>query len=230
MGRDFFPRRGADIVGWSRSFNQQINAAPETYGLTAAQAADYAAAHDAYVGAYQRATDPNTATPAAKVAKRDAMKVLENQARELGRIIRGAPQVTTTMRVELGLCPRNGGGKSPAVHAPASMPVVDVMMVQGHTIHIRLRDPESPRRGKPPGVAWAAIHYYVGETAPTVVSDWQIGGYTSETTADVQLDPQLPPGAKVWITAYWFNRRAESGPGAAPVYAHIGFGGMRLAA
>jgi hypothetical protein len=130
--------------------------------------------------------------------------------------------------VELGLCPRNPGGKSPAIHAPASVPFIVVLQVLGHTIRVRLHDTESAGRGKPRGAAWAVVHYFVGETAPANLSAWQVGCYMSETTGDVKLCPDYPPGARVWLSANWLSARAQSGHGSAPIQTHIGFDGMRL--
>jgi hypothetical protein len=229
MGRDFFPRREADIVTWSINFDQLINIAPESYGLTAAQAADYSAAHDAFVAAYRRANSPDTGTIAATAAKQTALKTLENQARILARIVRAMPQVDAAMRVELGLSPRNGGGKSPAIGAPASVPYIAVLGVIGHTIRVRLSDSESAGRGKPPGVAWAVVHYFVGESAPANYSAWQVGCHTSETTAEVNIDLDHPPGAQVWLSASWLSPRAESGHGSPPIHTYIGYGPVRMA-
>jgi len=37
---DFLPRRGAEFLAWSRNFDEKINAAAESYGLTVFDAAE----------------------------------------------------------------------------------------------------------------------------------------------------------------------------------------------
>jgi hypothetical protein len=37
----------------------------------------------------------------------------------------------------------------------------------------------------------------------------------------VTFGPPVPPGAKVWLTACWYNPRGELGPAATAVYTHI---------
>jgi len=38
----------------------------------------------------------------------------------------------------------------------------------------------------------------------------------------------VPAGSKVWFTAFWFNRKSESGPATNPVYSWTNNGGVSL--
>jgi hypothetical protein len=62
----------------------------------------------------------------------------------------------------------------------------------------------------------AAVFTYVGATPPADTSDWTFVGNTARTSFDVELPATMPAGATMWITAFWFNPRKQSGPAATP--------------
>ena len=70
----------------------------------------------------------------------------------------------------------------------------------------------------------AAVFSYVGATAPTDPSAYAFQGNTSLTNFNVTFADTVVPGSVVWITAMWFNTRAQSGPAAQPVQAIIQYG------
>ncbi len=67
----------------------------------------------------------------------------------------------------------------------------------------------------------ATIFSYVGATPPTDASAYKFEGNTALTTFDVTFPDTVVPGSAVWITAMWFNTRAQSGPAAQPVQATV---------
>ena len=79
------------------------------------------------------------------------------------------------------------------------------------------------------GVKGASIFRYIGENAPNSVEGWTFAGNTTKTVYEVTLPAETPAGSKVWITAYWFNGKMQSGPAATPVSIHIP-GGLSVAA
>ena len=97
------------------------------------------------------------------------------------------------------------------------------MSTVGNSATIRLldsRDTNPPRKN--PNLLWGAtVFSHVGETAPTTENDWTYEGNTSKTTLTVQFPQALPPGTKVWFTAVWYNRKAETGPPAAAVTCNL---------
>ncbi len=50
-----------------------------------------------------------------------------------------------------------------------------------------------------------------------------VGTDTRLNTA-VEFGNEYPPGTKVWFSAFWLNRRAQSGPACTPVSTQLGFG------
>src|SRR5438067_1011799 len=106
-----------------------------------------------------------------------------------------------------------------------------VLSVFAWTVRIRLYDIASvAMRGKPPGVNGAAVFSHVGETAPTDIGAWQFQGNTGKTNMDVVFPNTIAPGAKVWLTAFWFNGRKQSGPACNPVSTNLQGGSVSMAA
>ena len=225
---DYLPSRDADLVTWSINFKTKITATPTDYGLVAAQATAYGVKHDAFVAAHQTANNPDTRSPTNIVAKDVAKVALEDEARMLARIVQATPAVTAAQKSELGLTVRDVD-PSP-IPPPAEAPSVVVLSTVGRTVRLRLIDALNPtRRGKPAGVAGASVFSYVGESAPAEVADWTFEGNTSRTSFDVAFDAAVANGARVWVTAFWFNPKLQAGPSATPVGTNIP-GGSAMAA
>jgi hypothetical protein len=227
MPIDFLPSRDAELLTWSVNFNTKITATPTAYGLTAPQATTYDGLHDAYAAAYQIANNPDTRSPSNIVAKDTAREALIQNARLLARIVQAAPAVTPEQKSELGLTVRDV--EPTPIPPPATAPTIEVVSVVGRTVRIKLKDITSEGRGKPAGVHGAALFSYVGTTAPTTADGWKFEGNTNRVTNDIEFPDTVPSGATVWFTAFWFNPRSESGPGAAAVSTNLQ-GGAAMAA
>lgn len=217
----FLPSKDAEFLAWSVNFNQLINAAPTAYGLTVEQAAAYTALHDVYAAAYQTAVDPITRTKGKVEAKNTAKADLSERARLLAKIVEGQATVTNEQKIDLGINVR----KSPSpIPAPDASPDIDIVSVTGRSVKIRLHNSDNTKRGKPAGVAGASVFSFIGEVPPSDTAAWKFEGNTTRTVVDVVFDPATQPGAKVWLTAFWFNPRAQSGPAANPVTTNVQFG------
>lgn len=225
MARDFLPRPQNELRIWSQSFSNQISDSPATYGLTAQQAADYAALNDAFAAAFATAANNSTRTPTSIVTKKDAMKALKAKARELARIIRANPDVTAAQRRSLGLSIHEADAASPRIGPPAQPPLIGVKSVRGRSVTIRLRDLNSNSTRRPEGVHGATIFCHVGDKPPGTIAQWQFAGQTTRTTCRIDFDPTIEPGARVWITAFWVNPRLERGPASTPIDTRIEFSG-----
>jgi hypothetical protein len=225
---DFLPSRESDLVTWSTNFSTLITANPVIYGLDLGQAAAYAALHAAFIAAYQTANDPSTRTPSAIVSKNDAKDALIASARDLAGIAQNFPGITDVLRSDLGITVPDT--EPTPILPPSDPPGMDIISAVGRTVRLRLHDFNSPAsRGKPDGVAGAAVFSFVGDTAPVELDDWQFEGNTTRTSVDVEFAPEVPNGSTVWLTAFWFNPRAQSGPAAQPLSTNIP-GGLAQAA
>jgi hypothetical protein len=118
MSRSFFGRTDHDLYMGSGSFAVKINASPESYGLSALQAAEYQALSDIYRACYVVAIAPGTRTVGTVSAKNDAREKLRVAAGNLARIIRGTSSVTDAEKIALGL-------SVPGSHVAAAGAAVD---------------------------------------------------------------------------------------------------------
>ena len=206
-----------------------ISGSPATYGISVPQATAYSAASDAFIAAYTLANAEATRSPTNIVAKDDAKAALKANARMLARIIQANPSVTNEQKSALGLTVRD---VEPSPNPkPDVAPVVKVVEVNGRVVSIEIEDPENPdSRGRRPGTTGVSILSYVGPTAPEDPGLFKFEGTVSRTQLDVIFPITVPAGAKVWISASWFNARGN-GPACAPVGTNLQFGGeMPMAA
>jgi hypothetical protein len=213
------PFRAEDLVDWSTNANTRLNAAPATYGTTAAVAAQYTAVHDPFITAQDNLAAARAAgnRSASLTALRNAAReTLLDFARPLYKQIQANTAVTDAAKIELGVVvPDVQPTPTPP---PPFAPGLDVVSVTGRTVRIRLHDSQQPsRRGRPPGVSGAAVVSCVSAEIPTVASDWRWQGNTGTLVADVTFPDTVPAGAQVWIAATWFNDRKEPGPACTPV-------------
>lgn len=224
----FLPAREASLITWSNNFNTLITATPTAFGLVAAQATTFAALNAAWVAAYNTARNSLTRSPANIIAKNQAKHAMIVNARLLAGVIQKFPAITNTQRSELGLTVPNVPSPIPP---PATSPAMEITTVSAWTVNLRLHDSTSgSKRGKPAGVSGASLFSFVGATAPADIASWKFEGNTGRTKISVVFDSSNPPGAKVWLTAFWFNYRKQSGPACTPVSTNLQGGSVSMAA
>ena len=228
MAYDYLPTRESALLTWALNFSTKITATPIPFGLTAAQATGFAALYTAYNTAYQTASNRTTRSPVNVELKNVAKQNMLVGARSLANVVQNCPTVTNAQRLDLGLTVRV---KPAPVPPPATAPKLEIGNVTGWTVRITLRDAASgSKRGRPAGVSGASVFSYVGATPPTEGSKWAFEGNTGRTTLDVVFPSTVPAGATVWISAFWFNGRKESGPACAPIQTNLQGGMVSMAA
>jgi hypothetical protein len=210
---DYLPSREAELVTWTQTFSTLISAAPTSYGLSAAQATAFATLKTNWVNTYNTANSLGTRTSSAVAAKNTAKAAVIANARLLVRIVQATPTVTDAQKTDLGITVRDS--EPSPIPPPATAPDIDIISVISNTVRIRLHEAgDSSRRGKPAGVAGAAIFSYIGTTPPPLESDWTFEGLTTLTQIDINFPAETPAGSQVWLTAFWRNPRDQSGPAA----------------
>lgn len=214
----FPPTRDADLLTWSANFDARITGDPTTYGLTAAQATIYAALHTAFADAYAAAQNPNSNSKSAVIAKNAARQALLDDAGgawELVDIIQAYPGTTDAMRGSLGL--RIPDVEPTPVPAPATAPDLSILSTLGRTVKVRLRDQDNPdKRGKPEGVQGATVLMFAGDAPPADPAQWAFALNVSRTVFDYEIPAAVAAGARLWLSAFWFNARKEPSPAATP--------------
>jgi hypothetical protein len=149
--------------------------------------------------------------------------------RELARIVQAHPDVTDSQKADLGLTVRSDEPSPQPV--PNRSPSVDIDRVFGRTVRIKLHDPEFPsRRGKAPGIDGMVVVSCVSDDEPTGASNWRYEGALTKHTADIVFSDSVPAGAKVWISAAYFNERKQQGVFSTPISTNLQGGATAEAA
>jgi hypothetical protein len=222
MPKSYLPGREAELLTWVNNLIAKVAVGPETYGLSNDQAGALANAVNDFATAYQTANDPATRSPANIEAKNNAKDAMLVVVRALVRICQASPAMTDDKRAALGITIPDTDPTP--VPVPDIAPQMDVVSVVGRTVHLRLRDAATGKRKKPAGVATATVLSYVGENIPATLREWTFEGNDTRLDTEVAFGSEFTPATKVWLTAFWSNRRGESGPACAPVSTHLGFG------
>ena len=228
MPKDFIPSTDAGKLAWTSNYATLVSAGPIPLGLTAGIATLLATKQALFASTMAAAIDPSTRGKATVFAKNAARKDLIAYCRLTARTISGNMSVTNATRLALGLTvPQAVIGPIPV---PATAPDIDVVSVIGRTVKLRLHDSTSgTKRGKPAGVAGASVFSFVGAAAPSDSTLWEFEGNVTRTTFDVVFADSVASGAQVWFTAFWYNPRANKGPGSPAVGTNIQ-GGAAMAA
>jgi hypothetical protein len=217
---DYLPAREAELVTWTQNFHAILSGAGPggMLGVSAVQIAAFTTLFNSWITAYNAAHAGPTRGPAATATKNSAKEAVidgANGVRELVKIIQANPSTTNTDRQELLITVPDV--EPTPVPVPAFAPGIEIVSVVGRTLRIRLKDVENPEnRGKPAGVVGAAVFTFVGENPPADIKSWQFQGNFTRTADQVEFPTSVAPASKVWLTAYWFNTKGESGPATEP--------------
>jgi hypothetical protein len=222
-----FPKTDTGILQWSQNVVNLITPVPADWGLVTLDVTNYTALHTGYSDALA-ACDPSVRNKPAVVTKNAALANLKTGAAIIANKIYAAPAVTDAMKVQIGMPPR---ATPQPIPAPSSAPVIEIISTLGATVRIRLRAGDGAGRGKPAGTIGASLFSYVGATAPGDLSGWTFEGNTGRVNKiDVAFPDSVAKGATVWLTAFWFNGRKQSGPITTPVSVNLPGGGVSMAA
>lgn len=210
MSTDYLPTREADLALWSANFAALTTATPTAYGLTTAQALDYATANSIWQSALQLANDPSTRTAPAVAAKDIAKVNLKAISRLQGGIVQAWPSITPEQLGDLGLTVRDTG-RTPTP-PPNTYPLVNVIGNAAHSLTVALADQNTPNaRRRPIGAIGAEMYGQIGGTAPTGLSGMQYLGL--QTRYPQMWDLGLSAiGQRVYVICRWINRKGEPGP------------------
>jgi hypothetical protein len=216
------PTKDTLLLNWSTNFNTRGTATPTTLGLTAAQMTAYTPLHDGFVAAYNAMNILGARSKSLVSAKNTAKAALLVYARQLYGFVQANADVSNADKDLLGVTVR---AQPSPIPAPIDAPQMDIVSVVGRTVSVRLHSATTQgKRGKPAGVKGAAVFSYVGATPPTDPSVYKFEGTTTRTTFDIVFPDSAEPGTTVWVTAMWFNERAQSGPACTPMSTVIQYG------
>lgn len=222
MGVSFLPSTELGLLSWSANFAAKVAADPEFWGVSVEQSDAFVALQASFADAIDVANNPTMRTRVHVTEKNELDAALRAAARQVAKVIDGQPDVTDPDRLSLGLTVRAARTKSAA---PDVKPALGLRLVDGRTVRVTLASSgDGTGRGRlPPGVSGAILFRHVGDE-PTADDRWEFVALTGQTSIDVTLGTDVPPGAQVWFTAAWFSHRKELGPQAHAASIHLAGG------
>jgi hypothetical protein len=216
MGRNFYDQADAKLNAGSASFSQLISADAESYNVPQIKADAYAAQHALFAAAFAKVENADHRTRSDTATKNSERAKLRQMAQALAKLIR-ASDVTDAQLMQLGLHVPAARSSNPP---PGVRPKMDMKGVVGRTVNVFVHD-SAARRGRAPGAQGAHVYSFVGENYPDDPAEWTYEGDTTKGNFSVMFDNDVPAGARVWATACWYNRKAQSGPLAVPISTNL---------
>jgi hypothetical protein len=227
VAHNFYFGKQADVVAGAANFAALIATGFASYGISSSQSTAFGALNTTLQADYSTAVDPSTRTRGAVATKNASILAMRAMAINLAKIIYATPTVTDAQLIDLGLLPRSS--RSP-VPPPADAPVLEVGVVSGRLVNVRVHAGGSERRGKPVGAVGANVYSYVGQAPPADPRDYHFEGMTTRTITQLLFPDTVAGGATVWLSACWVSARGATSPACAPVPFAIQGGGTLPAA
>ena len=220
------PTKDSDLVTFGANFCPIVSAAAATYNQTAAACTALTTAYTNFVTAFNAARADGAKSKNLTTTKDATKRSLLQLIRPMYAQIAALTSISDTQKVNLGITVRRPPSPQPA---PSTKPLVTVLSVNGRTARLRLRDAANEHRAcRPAGVASATIMSFVGTTPPTSLNGWTFEGNVTKTVVDVTFPEATAPGAQVWFTCFWANRKDESGPASDPVNTYLQLGSVTM--
>ena len=227
MSKSWLPLKDETLRSFCTAFAATITPVPATWGLARGRCHQPERCGDELLrrtGRHGRAVHPDAGKHRARdMSKQSLIALMRNLYKKVN-----AANLAADKREALGLPPADA--EPSPIPAPAMKPGISILKRDENIVSIQLFDPADPNtRARPLGVSGAAIFSFVGEEAPNTEVGWKFQGNTTRMRIDVAFPASVTPGSKVWLTAFFFNPRAMSGPAATPVSTYLP-GGAAMAA
>jgi hypothetical protein len=224
MSRGPLAKTDGDLLRFAQNFSTLFAIDPTQYGGTPAMSASLATKVDDFQ-AKLAACDPGVRNKVATLQKSNSRDSLVSALRLLFNLVNAQANVTDSMKAELGMTVRSRPTRIPP---PAFSPVIDIESVDGWTVYAKIHGPDDAGRGLPAGCDGISIFSFTGgDEAPTDPSRYKFEANTTKTKVAIAFPETLAPGTKVWLTAFYYNERKESGNACSPVSATIQYASIR---
>ena len=222
---DFLPRKETDLRSWGANFTARIPPMVQRFNISQQLVDDCIAAYGRFRDALRVCQDPGTATVPATRVKTDALVEFKQAARVVAGLLRSQSQLSDGELVLLGLRQRRKPRKR--IPSPATAPLLQVEHAHSGTIKVMVFDKANIWRiARPANTEGVGLVWHEGEHPPS--TGWRPLKFSGSTRLGVDLPAHLPPGTRIWISAYWLGTRKQAGPLAAPVSIVIHERPMRL--
>lgn len=219
MTRSFFDEPEAQFAAGSQVFLQGLEGTPPPFNVPGSLVTQYEFLNSTLQELVADCGNPSLRTPTKVAQKRAAKKACRAAAVAIAAIVRAFPGTTDAQLVALSLAPR---GPRQARRVPGKA-ALRIASVSGRTVVGRLSDPSDPtRRGLPPEVDGATVVSYTGSEPPSDVEAWSFVANVSRASFKTTFPATVAPGSKVWLAAFFFNERKQSGEASDPVSTYLG--------
>lgn len=210
MAIPYIPAADGPFDTWADNFQDLIDAAPATYGLSGGDATAITNAYTAWHAAYLAAVNPSTRTPVTVSAKDAARFVAEQLFRVYASQIRVNPGVLPEDKIALGL---NLPNDSPSpISAPATWPLLSFLSAGPLSHRFSYKDSSDPEgKFKPYGVVHLALSAKLAAAPSTDPDGWPVVRYVTKSPFVIGWSA---PDAGM-IASYagrWVNRNGLVGP------------------
>lgn len=213
----YLPREEAKLVTWAGEFFTNLSTKPvDYYGAAPDLISAYAITRTRFVNAYNAVQNPITRTPPNITAKNTAKKTLVNATRSLVDVIQAWPSMTNEKRRELKITER---GNRPTPSPIPGIPFLKVESIDGRYVKLSLQQSRTTK-GRPKGASGANVFVSYGPDAPAATNGWSFLTGTGKSKVTLNLGA-VESACTVWITAFWFNGRKQSGQAATPISVNL---------
>jgi len=222
MRTSYMPAKKVERVAWARNFVQNVTPNAAEYGISPVLMTEFTQINATLQTAWLTAENVETRTRGKIAAFHTSLKLMQEMATRLVRIIQGTPGVTAQMKIDAGVTVYKDSRT--VTPPPTQKPVVVTTGVEGRNVLVELRQ-DLDKRAKAPNAVGATIFTYVGATPPTGASGWMFAVNTTKTKLAIPF-PASDVNQTVWITAFWKNAKDQSGPASTPVSIMLPAGGV----
>lgn len=210
-GKHYVPRNENQLAAWSSQLVATLSASPGAYGASSAEVAALAAVQSSFASAWKLVQQPRLRSRPYIAVKDEKKRLLVSTTQSLVQRMQNWTGMTDDKRIELGIPVRGWGGRRARISRPTEAPVLQVRMVYGRRISLRLSR-AGGGAGKPTGVRGAFVYRYVGAEPPASEKAFEFVGSWTNTRPVVVMGNEVEPGTTVWLCAAWVSPTHQAGP------------------
>lgn len=207
----YVPRSDAEFDEWLSNFVSQMQANGATFGFSAAEITALQNAFSDWKTRYPAHLSAQAAAEAAKQAKDQSRRTVEQLARRYTQRLQRHPSMTDAQREAFRITVPDRTRTPVAPPDTAPMGQVDTSQRLVHRVYFWHVDAQGARRGKAPGAAACEIWRKIGGDPPQDLSECEFVGAPSRSPYRVVYSGS-EAGVTVHYILRWRTARGEVGP------------------
>jgi hypothetical protein len=216
---DYIPRDDANFQIWANTFGTRIAAAPQTYMMTAAQAASIQSAVADFAAALAISSAEATRNMGTVADKNDARFIAENLCRQYAMLIKENAGILDSDKIWVGVRPENS--ERTPINCPQSSPLLSILGNTPGTQTVVYADTTTPdSKAKPFGAANLQLMVGIGTVEPAPLSTCQFYGAFTKNPIAVEFG-EADDGKIATFYGRWASARGETGPWSLPISMRI---------